>query len=100
MMNTLRRNILAAAGLTLAAVLAWGLPQGNLADRAYNNGFQAGYKLGQSDARASKDANFENSSAYRRATDGYNEDMGSLEVYRSNYRAGYADGYKEGFSKA
>lgn len=99
-MNTLRGNILAAASLVLAAVLAWGLPQGNLADRAYNNGFQAGYKLGQSDARANKDANFENTSAYRRATDGYNEDMGSLEVYRSNYRAGYADGYKEGFTKA
>jgi hypothetical protein len=88
--------------VVLAAISVWALSlaaQVSLADRAYNTGFQNGYKLGQSDARLGKEANFADTSAYRRATDGYNEDMGSLETYRVNFRAGFEDGYKDGFEK-
>jgi len=85
--------VTAVATLSLAG-------QVSLADRAYNTGFQAGYKLGQSDARDGKELNYASTSPYRRATDGYNEDMGSLEAYRANYRAGFEDGYKDAFDKA
>ena len=74
--------------------------QVSLADRAYNTGFQTGYKLGQSDARDGKELNYASTSSYRRATDGYNEDLGSLEAYRANYRAGFEDGYKDGYEKS
>lgn len=87
--------------LAFIAVLAVGLAaQVSLADRAYNTGFQTGYKLGQADARDGKESNYANTSAYRRATDGYSEDMGSLETYRPNFRAGFEDGYKDGYEKA
>ena len=87
--------------LAVVAVLAVGLAgQVSLADRAYNTGFQTGYKLGQSDARDGLEANYANTSAYRRATDGYNEEMGSLETYRTNFKAGFEDGYKDGYAKA
>lgn len=87
--------------LAVTIVLAAGLAaQVSLADRAYNTGFQTGYKLGQADARDGKGANYANTSAYRRATDGYSEDMGSLETYRTNFRAGFEDGYKDGYQRA
>ena len=89
------------AVLTIIAISTVSLPgQVSLADRAYNTGFQTGYKLGQADARDGKESNHANTSAYRRATDGYTEDMGSLEAYRTNYRAGFEDGYKDGYEKA
>ncbi len=85
----------------LTATRAAGLAaQVSLADRAYNTGFQTGYKLGQSDARDGMESNYANTSQYRRATDGYSEDMGSLETYRTNFRAGFEDGYKDGYQKA
>jgi len=89
--------------VVLAVITVWaaGLTaQVSLADRAYNTGFQNGYKLGQADARDGKEANYANTSAYRRATDGYSEDMGSLETYRTNFRAGFEDGYKDGYEKS
>lgn len=92
--------------LALALVLALALPaaasqaSGSVADRAYDNGFAAGSRLGHADARAGKPLSFEQTSAYRRATDGYEEAMADMEKYRVNYRAGFADGYKEGYEKA
>jgi hypothetical protein len=66
-------------------------------DLAYNNGYQAGFKLGQSDKKAGQKQDFAQASAYRRATDGWKEGVsGELEAYRTNYRAGFADGYKDG----
>jgi len=72
-------------------------PQAKPSDLAYNNGYQAGFKLGQSDKKAGEKQDFLQASAYRRATDGWKEGVsGDLEVYRTNYRAGFADGYKDG----
>ena len=84
--------------LAASPVLPGGLEAqtGSAADRAYNNGFQAGYKLGSADAMAGKPVNYAQTSAYRRATDGWKEESsGDLEQYRANYRAGFADGYQE-----
>jgi hypothetical protein len=69
-------------------------------DLAYNNGYQAGFKLGQSDKKAGQKQEFAQASAYRRATDGWKEGVsGDLEAYRTNYRAGFADGYKDGLGE-
>ena len=71
---------------------------GSAADRAYNNGYQAGYKLGRADAQAGKPLNYRQAPAYIRSTDGFREETsGDLEQYRINYRAGFADGYQEGY---
>src|SRR5437867_12835439 len=71
--------------------------QAKAADVAYNNGYQAGFKLGQSDKKLGDKQDFTLASAYRRATDGWKEGSGGeLESYRTNYRAGFADGYKDG----
>ena len=91
------------AGVLLALLAASPVLPGGLeaqtssaADRAYNNGFQAGYKLGSADAMAGKPVNYAQTSAYRRATDGWKEESSEdLEQYRANYRAGFADGYQE-----
>ncbi len=70
-------------------------------DLAYNNGYQAGFKLGQSDKKVNQKQDFAQTSAYRRATDGWKEGVsGDLEAYRTNYRAGFADGYKDGLGEA
>ncbi len=70
-------------------------------DLAYNNGYQAGFKLGQSDKKSGTKQDFSQASAYRRATDGWKEGVsGDLEPYRTNYRAGFADGYKDGLGEA
>jgi hypothetical protein len=75
-------------------------PQAKPSDVAYNNGYQAGFKLGQADKKAGQKQDFLQASAYRRATDGWKEGVsGDLEVYRTNYRAGFADGYKDGLGE-
>jgi hypothetical protein len=75
-------------------------PQAKPTDLAYNNGYQAGFKLGQSDKKAGEKQDFAQASAYRRATDGWKEGVsGDLEAYRTNYRAGFADGYKDGLGE-
>jgi hypothetical protein len=89
------------AGLLLALLAAspvLAAQTGSAADRAYNNGYQAGYKMGRADAQAAKPLNYAQTSAYRRSTDGWREaSSGDLEQYRANYRAGFADGYQEGY---
>ena len=92
--NLLLGTVILAASLPLAG-------QGGSADRAYNNGYQAGFKLGKADGQAGKPEDFAEVSTYRRATDGWKEtDSGDLETYRTNFRAGYADGYKDGYKEA
>jgi type IV secretion system protein VirB10 len=77
-----------------------GPAQAKPTDLAYNNGYQAGFKLGQSDKKAGQKQDFAQASAYRRATDGWKEGVsGELEAYRTNYRAGFADGYKDGLGE-
>ncbi len=73
-----------------------GTQGGSVADRAYNNGYQAGFKLGKADGKSGKPEDFQESSVYRRATDGWKEETGDFETYRTNFKAGYADGYKDG----
>src|ERR1035438_6616908 len=78
-----------------------GPAQAKPTDLAYNNGYQAGFKLGQADKKSGQKQDFAQASAYRRATDGWKEGVsGELEAYRTNYRAGFADGYKDGLGEA
>ena len=82
----------------LAGMLA--MAQAKPSDLAYNNGYQAGFKLGQSDKKSGERPDFTQASAYRRATDGWKEGTGGdLEAYRTNYRNGFADGYKDGLGE-
>src|SRR5437879_4042475 len=81
------------------SVLAYG--QAKPADVAYNNGYQAGYKLGQADKKVSGEKpDYMQASAYRRATDGWKEGTGGdLEAYRASYRNGFTDGYRDGLGE-
>src|SRR2546421_3710103 len=92
-----RGSILAIAIISFAMLIA---AQARPTDVAYNNGYQAGFKLGQSDKKSGDKQDFTQASAYRRATDGWKDGMGSdLEAYRSNYRAGFTDGYRDGLGE-
>jgi type IV secretion system protein VirB10 len=86
------------AACVLAGVLA--MSQAKPSDLAYNNGYQAGFKLGQTDKKSGERPDYTQASAYRRATDGWKEGTGGdLEAYRTNYRNGFADGYKDGLGE-
>src|SRR5260221_10580687 len=87
-------------GLLIQALLLAGTlaaTQAKPSDMAYNNGYQAGFKLGQGDKKNGEKQDFTLASAYRRATDGWKEGVsGDLETYRGNYRNGFTDGYRDG----
>lgn len=74
--------------------------QAKPSDLAYNNGYQAGFKLGQVDKKSGQRPEYTQASAFRRATDGWKEGSGGdLEEYRNNYRNGFADGYRDGLGE-
>lgn len=105
LMTCLVAAVLVLSGLVIPAFAAPqpedGPAQAKPTDLAYNNGYQAGFKLGQADKKSGQKQDFAQASAYRRATDGWKEGVsGELEAYRTNYRAGFADGYKDGLGEA
>src|SRR5258708_23124162 len=94
----MKRTALVLISIVVLGVLA--LAQAKPADLAYNNGYQAGYKLGQSDKKAGEKQDYMQASAFRRATDGWKEGVGGdLEAYRASYRNGFADGYRDGLGE-
>ncbi len=67
-------------------------------DRAYLNGYNAGYPAGQQDRQRGMRANAHKFRAYQAATGGYTASYGSREQYRQSFQGGFDDGYTDGYA--
>jgi len=64
-----------------------------LRQTALNAGYNEGSKAGSDDRRNRRQSNYQSSSAYRRATQGYNSRLGDRELYRRYFREAFENGY-------
>jgi hypothetical protein len=60
---------------------------------ALNAGYNEGIRAGNEDRRKRRQSNYQNSSAYRTATQGYNSRLGDRELYRRYFREAFENGY-------
>jgi hypothetical protein len=60
-------------------------------------GYRDGFEDGQEAALEGDTFHPENSGDYKKATEGYEDDFGDKDVYKSAYRGSYLDGYRAGF---
>jgi hypothetical protein len=67
-----------------------------LRQTALNAGYNEGNKNGRNDRRRGRYSDFQNSSAYQKATQDYSSRLGDRELYRRYYREGFANGYSDG----
>ena len=64
-----------------------------LRQTALNAGYNEGTKEGRNDRAKGRRANFQDFSAYQRATKDYNSRLGDRELYRRYFRAAFESGY-------
>jgi hypothetical protein len=64
-----------------------------LRQTALNAGYNEGNRVGNDDRRNQRQSNYQNSNAYRRATQDYNYRLGDRELYRRYYREAFESGY-------
>lgn len=64
-----------------------------LRQTALNAGYNEGIRAGSDDRRNQRQSNYQNSSAYRRATQDYNSRLGDRELYRRYFREAFQNGY-------
>jgi hypothetical protein len=108
---SMRRQIRMAA-LAVAAVMALGTfalaqdwddyyhGRGNAAQTrqyGYDSGFRDGEKRGRHEGRENDPYDY-HTPDWRKATRGYKNWMGSVNVYQNGYQQGYADGFRSGFN--
>jgi len=70
--------------------------------QAQQQGYQKGYNDGIGKGRhqgRERDANGYQTSDWRKATRGYKNWMGPVDVYQSAYREGYRDGFRAGYNE-
>jgi flagellar biosynthesis/type III secretory pathway protein FliH len=65
----------------------------DLRQTALNAGYNEGTKEGRNDRARNRNANFQNFSAYQKATKDYNSRLGDRELYRRYYRKAFESGY-------
>jgi hypothetical protein len=90
--------------LLLIGVLCIGLLSSTFASAqgfgtAYDRGYREGVQQGEEDSRRGRDQQWERSSAYRHADEGYQDRYGSRDAYRSEFRRGYISGYQNGYDR-
>ncbi len=66
---------------------------------AFDRGYQEGLRAGQDDRYNNRRYDYQNRSAYRDATAGYNSRYGDRDSYRNSFRGGYQRGYAEGYNR-
>lgn len=66
---------------------------------AEQNGYRSGYRHGEDDRNRRRGYDYDDSSDYRNALDGYRSEYGDRDFYRSAYRDGYKRGYDEGYRR-
>jgi hypothetical protein len=64
-----------------------------LRQTALNAGYDQGVREGTNDRQYGRQSNYRNSSAYQRATQGYNSRLGDREIYRRYFREAFENGY-------
>ena len=70
----------------------------DLRQTALNAGYNEGNKQGQNDRNRSNGNNYQNQSAYRKATKDYSSRLGDRELYRRYFRDAYKTGYRDGLN--
>jgi hypothetical protein len=102
------------AALSVALVLAFGLPaanaqtssrprpigaatSGSLVQNAVFNGYDAGYARGTAEARSAREFTPRGGGVFLAATTGYRSTLGSFEEYRGAFRRAYERGYADGY---
>ncbi len=64
-----------------------------LRQTALNAGYNEGIRAANDDRQHRRQSNYQSSSAYRKATQGYNSRLGDRELYRRYFREGFESGY-------
>ena len=75
----------------------WG-GSAELRQTALQSGYDEGIKAGRTDRGRGERFNFEDETAYKDATKGYNAQLGDKALYRRYFRAGFENGYREGWN--
>lgn len=75
----------------------WGNSGYGYGDEAYRNGYTAGQREGERDARDRKDYGFKRDNAYERGDWGYRG--GNKNDYKRAFRRGYEEGYASGYRR-
>lgn len=70
-----------------------------VAERAAQNGYYAGYQRGVYDAGQRNRANPQGHGAWQFALDGFDPEWGSASTYRSSYREWFVRGYNDGYGR-
>lgn len=70
-----------------------------VAERAAQNGYYAGYQRGVYDAQRRNKANPRGHGAWQFALDGFDPEWGSASTYRSSYRDWFVRGYNDGYGR-
>jgi hypothetical protein len=70
----------------------------DLRQTALNAGYNEGLKDGTSARQKGRSIDYQNQSAYRKATKDYSSRLGDRELYRRYFREAYETGYNDGFN--
>ena len=69
-----------------------------LRQTALNAGYNEGIKVGRKNRNRGDSYNFQNNSAYQKATKDYGSGLGDRELYRQYYRLAFETGYRDGLN--
>ena len=72
---------------------------GEIARRAYENGYTRGLREGRDDARHRRSFSLERHGEYRDADRGYRRGDGDRDPYRGGFRRGFEAGYRDAFNR-
>jgi hypothetical protein len=72
---------------------------GDVARRAYDNGYRQGLEEGRNDARRRRSYSLERHSEYRNADRGFRRGDGERDPYRVGFRRGFEAGYRDAFGR-
>jgi flagellar biosynthesis/type III secretory pathway protein FliH len=64
---------------------------------AQQNGYNRGLRSGQEDRARRRSYDYDDTSEYRNATEGYRSQYGDREAYRQGFRDGFRQGYEDGY---
>lgn len=70
-----------------------------VARRAQQSGYYAGFERGAYDAQRRNRANPQGHGAYQHGFDGYNPEWGSASTYQQYYRSSFVAGYQDGYGR-
>lgn len=75
------------------------LDRDEVAQRAAQNGYYAGFQWGQSDAARRNRPNPQGHGAYQHGLDGFNYEWGWASTYQQTYRSYFTRGYQDGYNR-